>query len=206
MALSRTGITTAVAAAAVAIPLSLGGLAPQAHAQSTSPSPTPTGTSTASSGIFGPGCSSLPRTGVGSAAVMAKQKLVAAASGNPQLSMLIFYVNRARIADALDTANNITLFAPTNAAWQKLSSSQRASLATNPTQLKKVLNYHVVNQHVTKAELPNGSFTTREGSKLTTSGSGTTFKVNNTADIVCGNIPTVNATVYLVDTVLMPPS
>ncbi|MBY8877307.1 fasciclin domain-containing protein [Actinacidiphila acidipaludis] len=204
MALSRTGFTTAVAAAAVAIPLSIGGLAPAANAQSSSPSPTPT--STNSAGIFGPGCSSLPTTGAGSAAVMAKQKVVAAATGNPLLSTLVSYVNRAKLANTLDTSNNITLFAPTNAAWQKLSSSQRTTLVNNPTQLKKALEYHVVQQHVTKAELPNGSFTTLEGSKLTTSGSGTSFKVNNTANIVCGNIPTANATVYLVDTVLMPPS
>jgi uncharacterized surface protein with fasciclin (FAS1) repeats len=206
MALSRTGFTTAIAAAAVAIPLSIGGMAPAAHAQTSSPSPSPSGTSSTSAGIFGPGCSSLPKTGAGSAAVMAKRKVVAAATGNPQLSTLVSYVNRARLANTLDRSNNITLFAPTNAAWQKLSSSQRTSLANNPAQLKKALEFHVVKQHVTKAELPNGSFTTLEGSKLTTSGSGTSFKVNNTANIVCGNIPTANATVYLVDTVLMPPS
>lgn len=205
MVMSRTTLTTALAAAAVAVPLSLGGLAPQAYAQTGSPSPSPTGTAT-TPGIFGPGCSTLPRTGAGSTAVMAKQRLVTAATGNPQLSTLVGYINRARIANVLDTTNNITLFAPTNAAWNKLSSTQRTNLLNNPTQLKKVLNYHVVNQHITKAELPGGSFTTREGSKLTTSGSGTTFKVNNTADIVCGNIPTANATVYLVDSVLMPPS
>ncbi|WP_445282362.1 fasciclin domain-containing protein [Streptomyces sp. DSM 118148] len=205
MALSRTSLTTAVVAAALAVPLSIGGLVPTAHAQTSSPSPSPSETSTTSSGIFGPGCSSLPKTGAGSAAVMAKQKVVAAATGNPQLSTLVSYVNRAKLANTLDTSNNITLFAPTNAAWQKLSSSQRTTLANNPAQLKKALEYHVVKQHVTKAELPNGSFTTLEGSRLTTSGSGTNFKVN-TAKIVCGNIPTANATVYLIDTVLMPPS
>lgn len=206
MQVSRTGLTAAMAAAALAIPLGLGGLAPQAHARAGSPAPSPSGTSSGSMGVFGPGCSSLPRTGAGSTAAMAKQRLVAAATGNPQLSTLVAYINRAKIADALDSARNITLFAPTNAAWNKLSSTQRANLVSNPTQLKKVLAYHVVNQHITKADLPGGSFTTREGSKLKTSGSGTTFKVNNTATIVCGNIPTANATVYLVDTVLMPPS
>jgi uncharacterized surface protein with fasciclin (FAS1) repeats len=196
---------TGVAATAVAVPLSLGGLAPQAHAQTGSPSPSPTATATSTGGVFGPGCSSLPMTGAGSTAAMAKQRVVAAATGNPQLSTLVAYVDRAHLANTLDTADNVTLFAPTNAAWNKLSSTQRANLANNPTQLKKVLTYHVVNQHITKADLPHGSFTTLEGSKLTTSGSGSTFKVNNTATIECGNIPTVNATVYLVNTVLMPP-
>ena len=250
MAVSRTGLTSVMAAAAVALPLTLGGLAPQAHAQTSSPSPsptatgtgspsptatgtgtgspsptatgtgspsptatrtgspspTPTGTSPRTVGIFGPGCSALPASGPGSAAVMARQRLVAAASGNPQLSTLVAYINRAKLANLLDTANNITVFAPTNAAWKKLSATERGNLLANPTQLKKVLNYHVVPQHITPAELPNGSFTTREGSKVTTSGSGTTFTVNHTSHIVCGNIRTLNATVYLVDTVLMPPS
>lgn len=201
MAMSRTGFTTALAAAAAALPLAAGGLAPAAHARTSSPSPSPS----TSTGPFGPGCSSLPKTGAGSAAVMAKQKVVAAATGNPQLSTLVSYVNSAKLANTLDSSNNITLFAPTNAAWQKLSSSERTNLKNNPTQLKKALEYHVVKQPITKAELPGGSFTTLEGSKLTTSGSGTNFKVNNTANIVCGGIKTANATVYLVDSVLMPP-
>ncbi|MBO0916720.1 fasciclin domain-containing protein [Streptomyces laculatispora] len=201
----RVRALTALAAAAMAAPLSLTGLSTQAQAQTGSPSPSPSATGTSTTEIFGSGCSSLPKTGAGSAAVMAKQQVIAAATGNPQLSQLVSYVNRAKIANTLNTAKNITLFAPTNAAWQKLSASQRNTLVNNPTQLKKALTYHVVNQHITPAQLPNGSFTTKEGSKLTTSGSGTTFKVNNTAHIVCGNIPTANATVYLVDTVLMPP-
>jgi uncharacterized surface protein with fasciclin (FAS1) repeats len=45
-----------------------------------------------------------------------------------------------------------------------------------------------------------------EGSKLTTSGSGTSFKVNGKANIVCGNIKAANATIYVIDTVLQPPS
>ncbi|RCH59689.1 fasciclin domain-containing protein, partial [Streptomyces sp. SDr-06] len=40
--------------------------------------------------------------------------------------------------------------------------------------------------------------------KLTTSGSGTSYKVNDSANVVCGNVPTANATVYIIDTVLMP--
>lgn len=32
-----------------------------------------------------------------------------------------------------------------------------------------------------------------------------TYTVNDTSKVVCGNVPTANATVYIVDTVLMPP-
>lgn len=84
--------------------------------------------------------------------------------------------------------------------------SQLDSLLGNQEQLKKVLTYHVVDQQITPNELPKGSFTTVEGSKLTTSGSGTDFKVNDEANIVCGNIKAANATIYIIDTVLQPPS
>ncbi|MBM9503504.1 fasciclin domain-containing protein [Actinacidiphila acididurans] len=137
---------------------------------------------------------------------MARNRVVAASTGNPLLTQFVSAVNRANLASTLNNAHGITVFAPTNAAFQKLGTTQLNSLLNNPTQLKKVLQFHVVNQRITPAELPNGSFVTREGSRITTSGSGTTFTVNGTANIVCGNIRTVNATVYLIDSVLMPPS
>ncbi|MFE9942075.1 fasciclin domain-containing protein [Streptomyces hirsutus] len=87
-----------------------------------------------------------------------------------------------------------------------MTASQLDSLLSNQGQLKKVLTYHVVDKRITPNELSKGSFTTVEGSKLTTSGSGTDFKVNGKAKIVCGNIKAANATIYVIDTVLRPPS
>lgn len=199
----RVRTTVVLTAVVVAVPLSLGGFAPLASAQGTStassgssasPSPSTSG------GTFGSGCS-------GSEAVMARADVATAAATNPQLATLVVALKRAGLVDTFNSAKNATLFAPTNAAFKKLSVSKWSSLLANPTQLKKVLNYHVVgDKRITPAELPDGSFKTLEGSNLTTSGSGTNFKVNNTANIVCGNIATRNATVYLIDNVLMPPS
>ncbi|MFG1811583.1 fasciclin domain-containing protein [Streptomyces sp. NPDC049040] len=183
-------------AAAVAVPLSLGGFAPAASAQDTAASPSPT----PSEGTFGSGCS-------GSKTAMARADVATAAATNPQLASLVVALKRAGLFDTLNSAQNATVFAPTNAAFKKLSASKLASLTANPSQLKKVLSYHVVgDKRITPAELPKGSFKTLEGASLTTSGSGTTFKVNNTANIVCGNVKTRNAAVYLIDNVLMPPS
>ncbi|MFC9931466.1 fasciclin domain-containing protein [Streptomyces sp. NPDC127190] len=129
-----------------------------------------------------------------------------AAAAYPQLSQLVSAAVRAGLSNRLDGKPHITVFAPDQQAFQKVTVSQLASLLRNEGQLKKVLTYHVVDKQIAPDELSKGSFTTVEGSKLTTSGSGTDFKVNGTAKIVCGNIKAANATIYVIDTVLHPPS
>ncbi|WP_181809465.1 fasciclin domain-containing protein [Streptomyces shenzhenensis] len=188
----RTRTAKATAAALVAIPLALGGTAPQSQAQDASPSP---------SGTFGPGCAGLAQK-----ASTIRDKVVEAAAAYPQLSNLVSAAVRAQLNGTLDGKRNITVFAPNNKAFQAMTASQLSSLLANQGQLKKVLTYHVVDQRITPNELSHGSFTTLEGSKLTTSGSGTDFKVNGKANIVCGNIEAANATVYVIDAVLQPPS
>ncbi|WP_225835273.1 fasciclin domain-containing protein [Streptomyces sp. NK08204] len=192
MRFTRMRTAKATAAALVAIPLALGGLASQSHARDASPSP---------SGTFGPGCAALAQK-----ANTAKDKVVVAAAAYPQLSQLVSATVRARLNDALDGKPDVTIFAPNNQAFKKVNASQLASLLGNQEQLKKVLTYHVVNQQIAPDELSKGSFTTVEGSKLTTSGSGSKFKVNGKANIVCGNIKAANATIYVIDAVLHPPS
>ncbi|WNM29200.1 fasciclin domain-containing protein [Streptomyces sp. Li-HN-5-11] len=184
----------ATAAAVVTIPLVLVGLASPSHAREASPSPSPSGT-------FGSGCSALSQK-----ANTAKDKISEAAAAYPQLSQLVSATVRAKLNGTLDGKPHITVFAPNNQAFQKVTVSQLASLLSNEGQLKKTLTYHVVDKQITPNQLSNGSFTTVEGSKLTTSGSGTSFKVNGKANIVCGNIKAANATIYVIDTVLQPPS
>ena len=54
------------------------------------------------------------------------------------------------------------------------------------------------------AQLP-GVHKTIEGASVSIAGSGTTFNVNGTSQVVCGNVQTANATVYIVGTVLSMP-
>ena len=61
-------------------------------------------------------------------------------------------------------------------------------------------------QKLAPKDLEKGSFDTLEKSKLTTSGSGESYTVNDSAKVVCGNVKTANANVYIIDTVLMPKS
>ncbi|WP_254407294.1 fasciclin domain-containing protein [Streptomyces sp. GMY02] len=137
---------------------------------------------------------------------MATQPLVTAVAENTHLSTFVALVEKAKLAGKLNSAKDITVFAPTNDAFAKLSKSQLDQFRTNEAQLRRLLNYTVAEKKITPEQLPDGRFTTLEGSTLTTSGSGQSFKVDNTANIVCGDIATENATVYAVDTVLMPPS
>ncbi|EST33260.1 hypothetical protein M877_02195 [Streptomyces niveus NCIMB 11891] len=135
---------------------------------------------------------------------MATQPVATAASQNPELSTLAAALRQAGLVDTLNNAKNSTVFAPTNAAFAKIPKADLDALLADKAQLKKVLTYHVVGEKINKSQLANGSFTTLEGGTLTTSGSGSSFKVNGTANIVCGDITTSNATVNLIDTVLMP--
>ena len=71
--------------------------------------------------------------------------------------------------------------------------------------LTKILTYHVVAGKLAPDQLA-GTHKTLEGDDLTVAGSGTDFTVNGNASVVCGNVQTANATVYIIDSVLMPKS
>ena len=72
--------------------------------------------------------------------------------------------------------------------------------------LTTILTHHVVGGQLSPDQLA-GTHKTLAGDMLTVKGSGEDFTVDDeNAKILCGNIPTANATVYVIDTVLMPNS
>jgi len=159
---------------------------------------------------FGPACSAVPATGAGSFGGMATAPVATAASANPVLSTLVTAVKAAGLVDTLNNAQGITVFAPDNAAFAKIPSATLAGVLANKAELTKILTYHVVSGQLTPAELA-GTHTTLEGGTLTVTGSGTNFTVtggsaSNTANVICGDVQTANATVYIIDTVMMPAS
>ncbi|MFJ1928882.1 MULTISPECIES: fasciclin domain-containing protein [unclassified Streptomyces] len=154
---------------------------------------------------FGPGCASVPKSGSGSFDGMAKDPVATAASNNPALSTLVTAVKKAGLVDTLNNAQNITVFAPTNDAFAKIPKADLDKLLADKAELTKVLTYHVVGEKLAPKQLDKGSFDTLEKGKLMTSGSNMEYTVNDSSKVVCGNVPTANATVYIVDSVLMPP-
>ncbi|MER8072940.1 fasciclin domain-containing protein [Streptomyces sp. NPDC094034] len=157
-------------------------------------------------GPFGPACASVPTEGAGSFDGMAKDPVATAASNNPALSTLVAAVKKAGLVDTLNNAQNITVFAPTNDAFAKLPKADLDKVLADKEMLTNILTYHVVGQKLTPQQLENGSYETLQKSTLTTKGSGEDYTVNDSSEVVCGNVSTGNATVYIVDTVLMPKS
>jgi uncharacterized surface protein with fasciclin (FAS1) repeats len=158
-------------------------------------------------GPFGAACSAVPTdaSNPGSFQAMAKVPVATAASGNPVLSTLVSAVGKAGLGDSLNSASGITVFAPYNGAFAKIPAATLTAVLANQTKLKQILTYHVVPQRLSPDQLA-GTFKTLEGSTLTVAGSGSDFTVNGNAKVICGNVQTANATVYIIDTVLMPPA
>ncbi|MCZ4100211.1 fasciclin domain-containing protein [Streptomyces sp. So13.3] len=163
------------------------------------------GDTTNASAPFGPACAGVPKEGNGSFDGMAKDPVATAASHNPALSTLVTAVTKAGLVDTLNSAQNITVFAPTNDAFAKIPKADLDKVLNDKATLTKILTYHVVGQPLTPNQLNSGMFPTLEKQSLMTKGSGESYKVNDTANVVCGNVKTSNANVYIIDTVLMPP-
>ena len=159
----------------------------------------------AMSGTFGAGCAAVPESGAGSFDGMAMDPVATAASNNPALSTLVTAVTKAKLVDTLNGADDITVFAPTDDAFAAMDADTLAAALDDPKGLlTTVLTYHVVAGRLSPEDLA-GTHETLEGDTLEVTGSGEDFTVNGDAAVVCGNVQTANATVYLIDGVLSPP-
>ncbi len=162
-------------------------------------------------GLVGSGCAAYAKqvpSGPGSIAQMANEKLAVAVSGNPQLSTLAAAVSgklnpQVNLVDTLN-GGEFTVFAPVDSAFAKVDPATIDSLKTDAPALTSLLTYHVVPGQVGPKQVA-GEHTTVEVSKLKVTGSGDDLKVNG-ASVICGGVKTENATVYLIDQVLMPPA
>lgn len=156
----------------------------------------------AASQVFGPGCEAVPMDGKGSFDGMVKDPVATAASNNPLLSTLVTAVGEADLVDTLNSADGLTVFAPTNDAFGKIPEADLNALLADKEALTGVLTHHVVAGQLSPEDVA-GTHETLAGDQLTVEGSGEDFTIGE-ASIICGNVPTANATVYIVDSVLMP--
>ncbi|BBX74321.1 fasciclin domain-containing protein [Mycobacterium shinjukuense] len=161
--------------------------------------------------LIGPGCAQYAAqnpSGPGSVSGMAQDPVATAASNNPMLTTLTAALSGKLNANVnlVDTLNSgqYTVFAPTNAAFDKLPAATIDQLKTDSTLLTSILTYHVVSGQASPNKVA-GAHKTLQGAEVTVTGGGNELKVNN-AGLVCGGVHTANATVYMIDTVLMPPS
>jgi len=170
------------------------------------PSPATSSPAAAAAGDpFGPACAGVPANGPGSLAAIANEPVATAASQNPALSTLVTAVTKAGLVDTLNNAQALTVFAPTNDAFAKIPADTLAKVLADKQALTNILTYHVVQQRQGPTDLDSATLTTLQGGAIRTAKSGDTYTAND-AHVVCGNVQTRNATVYLIDTVLMPTS
>ena len=168
-------------------------------------------TAAADVNLVGPGCAAYAEqnpTGPGSVAGMAVSPLTVAASNSPVLTTLAAAVSgglnpEVNLVQTLD-GGQFTVFAPTNDAFAKIDAATIDKLKTDAGLLTSILTYHVVPGQAAPDQVV-GTHTTVQGADLTVSGGGDHLMVNN-ANVVCGGITTTNATVYLIDSVLLPPA
>lgn len=161
--------------------------------------------------LVGPGCADYAAavpSGAGSVEGMSADPVAVAASNNPLLTTLTAAVSGQLNpnVDLVDTLNGgeFTVFAPVDDAFAKIDPAVIETLKTDTDLLTKILTYHVVPGQLTPDEI-EGAQATVEGQDVTVTGSGDSIKVND-ANVICGGVQTANATVYLIDSVLMPPA
>ncbi|MFD0204395.1 MULTISPECIES: fasciclin domain-containing protein [Saccharothrix] len=191
----------------------------QAASNTTSAAATTTTTTTSSaamsdgvtktSDVFGAGCASLPAeaTDEGSLDGMVDDPVATAASNNPLLKTLVAAVKEAGLVDTLNKADaKYTVFAPYDPAFEALGQDTVNAVLADKPKLTSILTYHVVPQRMDKdGILSSATLPTVQGGTLKVEGSGDNVTVNG-AKVLCGNIPTANATVFVIDKVMMPTS
>jgi uncharacterized surface protein with fasciclin (FAS1) repeats len=208
---------TVFVALAAALPIGLAACGstntPAASAAAAAPATTSSAPMTASSSPpssammgqpFGAACTAVPKDGKGSFSGMATDPVATAASNNPLLSTLVTAVKAAGLVDTLNSAPAITVFAPTNDAFAKIPADTLNKVLADKETLTKILTNHVVAGKIAPDKIA-GDQKTLAGTTLTVKGSGEMFTVGKeNANVLCGNVTTANATVYIVDSVLMP--
>jgi uncharacterized surface protein with fasciclin (FAS1) repeats len=160
--------------------------------------------------LVGEGCAAYAEQvpdGPGSVTGMSTDPVAVAASNNPLLTTLVSAVSGEvnPDVDLVDTLNGdeFTVFAPVDDAFKAIDAETMDTLSTDADLLTSILTYHVVPGQLTPDEVV-GEQTTVEGDTVEVTGSGDELKVND-ANVICGGVMTQNATVYLIDSVLMPP-
>ncbi|MFY9337271.1 MAG: fasciclin domain-containing protein [Mycobacterium sp.] len=217
MTVHRSVITAAGVAAIAALALSGCSSATKEEASTATETTSSAMTTTsamaapAAGDLVGAGCAAYAEanpTGPASVEGLAKDPVATAASNSPVLTTLAGALSGKLNPDVnlVETLNNgeFTVFAPTDEAFGKIDAATIETLKTDSDLLTSILTYHVVSGQADPAAVV-GEHATVQGSNLTVTGSGNDMKVND-AGVVCGGIKTANATLYLIDTVLMPPA
>ena len=211
MKLQRT-TGTAIAVLAVSFGVAACGTDDDSGSKASAGDDTSSAAASAGAQTFGDGCASVPTKGAGSFDGMVNDPVATAASNNPLLSTLVSAVGAVDgLGDTLNGQEALTVFAPYDGAFAEIPQKDLNGLVKEgedkgqKSALYSILAHHVLPTNAGPADV-TGEQETLAGDGLTVEGdaeSGMTVSDGTvTANVLCGNIPTANATVYVIDKVL----
>lgn len=222
-ATTATGTTTTTAATTTTTPAA--GTSTTTTTPATGTAATGTTTTTPATGTAMAGTATTPATGTAAATTTTTPPVTGSTStsgttsannttlatliaSDPRFTTLAQLVRQAGLADTL-ASGEYTIFAPTNEAFNKVAPADLTALSADPARLRQVLLYHVVQGRITGTALASSpQLTSVQGGALALT------RTNNPERNMIGNaiitpgasIDTGNGTLYVIDTVLMPPA
>lgn len=134
--------------------------------------------------------------------------VVKVAASSKDHSTLVAAVKQAELVDVLSNAGPFTVFAPTNAAFDKLPKGTVDDLMKpeNKEKLQDILQYHVFVGRLDTSTMQDGQTLNEvNGGNITVSKKDGKITINKTANIIA-TIPASNGIIHVVDAVLLPPS
>ena len=144
---------------------------------------------------------------LGAPTFSADEDIVQIAAGNSDFSILVAALQKAELVSALQGEGPFTVFAPTNAAFEKLLSELgiTSDQLLNHPQLKEILLYHVVSGQVLSSNLQNGMTAMTLSNQELTVNLEDGVKIN-TSNVVAADLMATNGVIHVIDTVLVPPT
>lgn len=177
------------------------------------PPPTPTPEATPTAPTETPSAPAAPPTTVptetkpsGSSSTQSKT-LLALAESNASFSTLTKALKAAGLTEKLQGKDNITIFAPTDAAFSKLPQDavRDLLLPENKEVLVKILTYHVVPGKVLSSDLKSGEVKSIEGGAINVKVDPATGVKVNEASVTQPDITGSNGVIHAIDQVILPP-
>lgn len=134
--------------------------------------------------------------------------VVKIAAGSADHTTLVAAIKQADLVNALSNAGPFTVFAPTNAAFDKISKETLANLMKdeNKGELQNILQYHVYIGSLKTDMMHDGQTLNQvNGSNITLTKKDGKLLINNSATVIA-SIPAANGIIHVIDAVLLPPS
>lgn len=132
--------------------------------------------------------------------------IVDVASADPSFTTLVTAIKAAGLVDTLSGQGPFTVFAPTNAAFDKLPKATLTKLLKpeNQATLAKILTYHVIAGAVDSKSIKSGEVKTVEGASVKVRVKSSGITVGN-AKVIKADVPASNGYIHVIDKVLIPP-